>query len=187
MTVLVIAVLAVFGAVVIFGGNDDPKDSKSARATKIADYDNNDLSSVSWTMQGKLVGEDQRTAIRVTVSRSKRTVEVLSGYEERVDRKTEQPNTPAAFASFVRALDNARFGTERSVKQADDRGMCPMGNVYIYRLTEAGREVMRTWSDSCSTKDGPYGGTASTASLIQQLFKAQITDYSKFTSGTKLF
>lgn len=186
MTIIVIAILAIIGTVVLFGrGNNNSSPAKVARQTKVADYENNDLASVSWTMQGKLVGDDQRAAVRVTVTRNKRTAEVLTGYGSRVERSIEQPNTAAAFATFTRALDNASFGRERTVKQPDDRGMCPLGNVFIYRLTEGSSEIMRSWSDSCRTTEGSFGG-GPTTSLIQQLFKAQITDYSKFTSGVKI-
>ncbi len=185
LTILVIAFLVIVGAAALIGrGNSGPARS-TARITKLTDYDAKDSASVSWTQQGRLVGEDQRRAIRVTVTRSKRTVEVLAGYPERAERSTEFTNSPDAFAAFVRGLDTANFGKERAVKQPDERGVCPLGSRFIYRLTDAGQEIMRTWSDSCATSDGPFGG-GNTTQLIGQLFKAQITDYNKFISGVVL-
>jgi hypothetical protein len=186
LAILIIAFLAIVGTVVLIGrGNNSSNPAKNARITKLADYENNERANVSWTIQGRIVGDDQYHAIRVTVNRSKRTVEVLSGYEERVERSEEFANNPAAFSTFVRALDNANFGKERSVRQPDERGVCPIGNRFVYRVTDASNEVMRTWSDTCLTADGPFGG-GNTAPLIGQLFKAQISDYSKFTVGVQL-
>lgn len=185
LAILLIAFLAIVGTVVLIGHGNSGSSKTAARITKLVDYDTNDAASVSWTQQGRLVGEDQRRAIRVTVTRSKRTVEVLDDYEERVERSTEFTNSPAAFEAFTRALDAASFGRERTVRQADERGVCPVGNRFIYRLTDKSQEVMRTWSDTCTSSDGPFGG-GNTANLIAQLFKAQITEYNKFIIGVQL-
>lgn len=184
LTVVVIAFLAIVGTVVIVSGGNSETTSEPARNTVIADYDDKDTASVSWTQQGRLVGDDQRKAIRVTITRNKRTVEILADYAERVERSAEFSNSPEAFDAFVRALDNANFGKERNVKQPDERGICPTGNVFVYRLTDMGAEIMRTWSDTCDKANGPYGG--GTAPLIGKLFKAQITDYNTFVKGVKL-
>src|SRR5690242_4222747 len=123
LAILIIAFFAIIGTVVLIGHGGSGSSAATARVTKLVDYDTNDAASVSWTQQGRLVGEDQRRAIRVTVSRSKRTVEVLDDYEEHVERSAESANTPAAFEAFTRALDAANFGRERTVKQADERGV----------------------------------------------------------------
>ena len=184
LVVLVIAFFTIVTAAVFIGRGNSGSNAP-ARITKLAEYDDNDNASVSWTQQGRLVGEDQRRAIRVTITRNKRTVEVLAGYPERVERSAEFPNSSEAFAAFTRALDAANFGRERNVAQPDERGICPTGNRFIYRLADAGQEVMRTWSDSCRNSDGPFGG-GTTAGLIAKLFKDQITGYGQFVSGVRL-
>lgn len=185
LTVLVVAFLVIVGAAALIGRGNSGPGSIPPRVTKLAEYDSKDSASVSWTQQGRLVGEDQRRAIRVTVTRGKRTVEILAGYPERIERSAEFPNSSEAFAAFTRALDAANFGKERTVKQSDERGVCPLGSRFIYRFTDAGQEIMRTWSDSCVTSDGTFGG-GNTTQLIGQIFKAQITDYNKFISGVVL-
>lgn len=184
LAVLVIAFFAIV-TTAVFVGRSDSGPGTSARVTKVTDYENKDSASVSWTQQGKLVGEDRRRAVRITITRSKRTVELLAGYPERVERSAEFTNSAEAFSAFTRALDTAGFGRERSVLQPDERGVCPQGNRFIYRLTEGNEEIMRTWSDSCRTSDGPFGG-GNTAALIAKLFKEQITDYNDFVSGIRL-
>lgn len=183
--VLLVIFLVIVGAVVLFDG-DNSSSSKQLRNTQIVDYENKDRASVSWTQQGVLVGEDQRRSIRVIVTRNNRMVEVLDGYEQRVEKSQQYTNTPAAFSAFVRALDDASFGLERDVSEPDERGMCPTGNIFIYRLTDVGTEIMRTWSGNCSRAGGSFGGSTKNASLIARLFKAQITGYSDFVSGVKL-
>lgn len=183
VAVILIIVFAIV-AIVFLGRATNTGTSRSnataSRVTKLADYADNDASSVSWTMQGRLLGEDQFRSVRITVTRHSRTLEILDGYKLVPTRQQDYGNTPEAFQAFTRALDLANFGKERDVKLADERGVCPLGNRYIYRLSEGGSEVMRTWSDSCLTSDGPFSGNPT---LIAQLFKNQITDYTKLTSG----
>lgn len=184
ISILVIAFLFIIGSVVLIsriGGNSG--DAPTARVTRLADFTNNDAASISWTMQGKLVGDDEYKSLRITVTKSKRTAEILSGYAGRVEKSVEFNNSPEAFATFTRALDNLGFGRERRVLIADERGVCPQGNRFIYRVTDGTKEVMRTWSDTCSTKDGPFGGR--TPGVIRELFRQQITDYPKFVTGIK--
>ncbi len=185
LAIIIVAFLAVVTVAVVVGGNDSGSGSSSAKVTKVVNYENDDDAAVSWTQQGRLVGEDQRQAIRVTITRNKRQVEVLSGYPERVERSTEFANSPEGFSAFTRALDNAGFGKERTVIQPDERGVCPTGNRFIYEVKDAGQQIMRTWSDSCNTANGTFGG-GRTAAQIGGLFKSQITDYSKFISGVRL-
>lgn len=182
---LVVVVLVILGAVAIFGRGGSNTPAKAARLTKLAEYSDNDTASLSWTMQGKLVGEDERKSVRVTVTKDSRKIEVLSGYDERVEKSQDYTNSQAAFAAFTRALDGLSFGRERDVTQPDERGVCPQGYRYIYRLTDGREEQMRTWSTSCKVTDGNFGGTSSNASQIAQLFKRQIGDYSKFVSGVR--
>lgn len=186
LAVVIGVFLLIIGSVVAISrinnmGNNTTK--VASRTTKLADYANSDTSSVSWTMQGKLVGDDQFTSLRITITKDKRTAEVLSGYAGRVEKKVELPNSYESYATFTRALDNLGFGRERTVSNADERGVCPQGNRYIYRLTDGRQEVMRTWSASCSNKLGPFAGQ--TPQVIRTLFTQQITDYNQFIRGVK--
>lgn len=185
IAIIIVAFLAIVGTVVLFGrSNSSSNSKKTSRFTKLADYESKDGTVVTMTQQGKLVGEDQRRAIRVTVTRTYRRVEILDGYEERTERSNDYPNTPDAYTTFSRALDHLSFGKERTVVQPDERAMCPLGNRFVYRLTNNSQEVMRTWSDTCSASDGPFAGTS--ASTVQQLFRLQIPDYNLFTSSVQL-
>lgn len=186
LAVLVVAFVAIVGAVVLVGRMDSGSGGTPARSTSLAEFDAKDSAIITWTQAGRLVGEEQYKAVRVTITRTQRRVEILADYAGRVERSQEFPNSPEAFAAFTRALDNAKFGQERNVSQPDERGVCPLGSRFIYRLTDGGQEIMRTWSTSCSAADGPFGGRAADTTLIARLFKAQITDYNRFTSGVKL-
>lgn len=180
IAVLVAVFLLIIGSVVIISRSigSGPAQVESARVTKVAEYSASDDARVSWTVQGPLVGDDEYQAVRITISQDKRVAEFLRGYALRVENRVEQDNSPEGFVAFTRALDEAGFGQERNVEQADERGVCPTGNRYVYRLTEGSNEVMRTWSDDCDDDNGPFAGPD--AFEVHELFRMQITDYYEF-------
>ncbi len=147
-----------------------------------ADYVDNASSKVSWTQQGRLVGNDLRRSVKITVTPTERRVDLLDGYDQKITKTTIFTNDKVGYTSFLLALENLNFGRERKVTQPDERGVCPLGQRYIYELHDGGTQKIRLWSDSCVAAEGTYAGSATTT---RQLFKAQITGYEKFISGVK--
>ena len=140
--------------------------------------------SAELTTAGKLVGETERRAIRVTISQTERRVEILTGYEEAVERAHTFPNTPEAYETFLIAIDKQGFARKNPESTSnDERGACPLGKTYIYEFKEFSQQLFRNWSVSCSTSLGTFGGNAPT---IRKLFEAQIPEYRKLVKGVKL-
>lgn len=140
-------------------------------------------STLIYTVEGKIVGEEQRRAVRISVNRNIRTVEVLEGYTERVVRSESYSNNSTAFDVFVAGLDVAGFSRKRDSKIEDRRGVCPFGRRFTFELRKNNEKPVDTWSTSCSAKEGTFGGAQAT---VQQLFQGQIPNYSQFTSQVVL-
>lgn len=136
-----------------------------------------------YTEQGAVVGENQRRAIRVIVNQDERRLEILSGYEEAVERSSTFANTNAAFENFLVALDQAGFEEKKPTAIKDERGACPLGRRYIFELREYSQELLRSWNTSCNGKMGNFDGNTST---VRQLFQKQIPDYSGLTRNVDL-
>lgn len=189
----IIAVLVLFlilaGGIVLIAGrssSDKPKEQEQTQQQpqrQLYDYASSPTAQVVFTTQGRIVGDDQFNTIRITVSRDARKVEILNGYTGRVESSKTLPNNEAAFDAFLRSLNLAGFTSTRETKLADERGVCPRGLRYIYELQDAGTPPQRTWSVSCTAKEGSFGGNAAT---VRQLFQGQITDYNKFVSKVRL-
>lgn len=181
--VLFIIFIGVVGTIVLIGrGRNKPAQTDNTPKTvHVADYVNNERSQVVWTQEGRLVGTDVRRAVRVTVTPSERKVELLEGYNQKVTKTAIFSNDKTAYTSFLLALENLNYGKERKVKQPDERGVCPLGSRFIYEIRENGENKLRLWSDSCVSAEGTFAGIAPTT---RTLFKAQITGYEKFISGT---
>lgn len=153
-------------------------------AVKLTEFATDTGSSVIWVQQGPVEGQDQRRSVRITISPSERRFEILSGYEESVERTQTFSNNNQAYEAFIQALNNAGFARERDVPLKDERGVCPLGNRFIYELKDDGDRKLRTWSASCNNAAGPFAGNSL---LTRQLFQRQIPDYNKQVRGVNLF
>lgn len=182
---LAFIVLAVVTVVLISRGGPDTSDPAQSGTQQIAltDYVNSDA-VVRLTIDGKIVAKEQHHAIRITVSRTHRTVEVLKGYDYSVEQTKQFDNDINAFNAFLEALDTAGFANEKKVPPTtDEGGVCPTGTRTIYEVTENNDQVIRLWSTSCSQRQGSFSGSAS---LVRRLFQAQIPEYSELTRNARL-
>ena len=182
IAVVLILFFAVFGTIFLVKQiSRDTKTVKTALSTiHPADFSGNNNATIRWTQYGRLVGDDRRRAVRITISHNERKVELLTGYGEKVEKSITMPNDEKGYTDFLIALEKINFGQERSVKNNDDRGACPLGQTYVYEIYDGSDQKMRRWSDSCNAADGPFAGNAGTT---RQLFKNQITGYDKFVAG----
>lgn len=172
----------IFAAIIVIvllisGGGDRPAE----RPLIVSEEAREGVSAVL-TTQGQVVGQDQRRAIRVIVNQNERRLEILTGYEEAVERSSTFPNTHAGFETFLAALQQAGFGRKRPTAIDDERGACPLGRQYIYELREYSQELLRSWSSTCSNQ-GDFAGRGST---VRTLFEKQIPDYSRLVRGVDL-
>lgn len=179
VTLIVVTIILLLSLSPNAGNSNQPS---RVGAVNVNDYING-TSAVAYTTQGRLVGGDQRRTIVITVSQTQRRAEVLAGYEGQVVRQTVQPNTPAGYNDFMRALQNAGFTRKRVTAQKNFEGTCPLGNIFLYDLADQTKLVSRLWNTSCNAKEGTFAGNGG---LIRQVFQNQITDYSKFVQGVSL-
>jgi hypothetical protein len=185
IAVIIIALLAVIGVVVIVNRNNEtPNGTPTSTTTTLSDYDSSKTPIISWTQQGRIVGNNQYNSIRITITPTSRRVDVLNTYQNQVVKTSQYDNNQDAYNTFARALDLMRFGRTRTVSNPNVEGVCPFGNRFIYTFNAESQEKVNTWSDTCSTADGTYAGTNATSTA--RLFREQIPDYSRQVSGVSL-
>ena len=160
--------------VIISQGNTTTIDT---RKIDLAKY-NYPGTSLTQTTSGNLVGNDQRAAIRLTISQSERTVYLLSTYDQTVVNSESFPNTPAAYGAFLGAMQNAGYTNSKITSQKNIYGVCPLGSTYQYQFNNANSIQSNLWSTSCTSGDGTFVGNGP---LIRQLFTLQIPNYKTFT------
>lgn len=182
--VIAVVIVTILAVILIVNRDGTPDQPGQTGDRVVSLYDQaKDGGTVSYTTEGPVVGEDERRAIRVTVSSGTRKVEVLRGYNESVVKTQTFSNTSAGFEEFLKALEVAGFSRKRDYTTEDERGICPLGRRYIYEFEKSGEDPLKTWSTSCSEKQGTFGGGAVT---VRKLFQNQIPDYNKFVADVKL-
>lgn len=187
ITVVIVAILAVL---LIIGLRPSAKKTTTntgkSTTTKSKVATANDLSNTDsefrLTIRGHIVGEQEYRAIRITVSRTTRSIQILNGYEESVERTQTYANTQAAFTTFAKAIDLSGFTRTRTAKQADETGVCATGYRYIYEIVNGSKQELRSWATSCAAADGTFAGTSN----VRLLFQNQFGDYDKQVAPVRL-
>lgn len=180
VVLVLLALLAVF--VLNRGGDDTPRPAENTnQVAQLTDYAEKN-SAVSLTTIGRLVGNDEHRAVRITVSANERRIEILGGYEQQVLSSQTYPNNQEAYETLLSALGGQGFTRSKDTDVTDPRAICPTGSRYEYRVTENSEEKSNLWSVSCD-KSGNFNGRPST---IRQLFQRQIADYNQQIRGVNL-
>lgn len=179
--ILALFIVTIFAIIAVTRGRGDEQPTGEPQI--VMSEQAREGTSVSVTTQGELVGQDERRAIRITVTQAERRLEILTGYEEAVERAHVYPNTPAAYETFLIALEQLGFSRERETVIEDERAACPTGRRYVYELKEYSQEQLRLWGTSCGRGQGNFGGVATT---VRQLFEAQIPEYRDRVKGVNL-
>lgn len=178
-----VVVLLIIGLFLLFGrSSKKPEAPNISKTSNLAQYAPRD-SFVTFTTQGRVVGEDSFHSIRITVTPTERRLEILDGYADTVQRTQSYDNTQLAYQQFLAALDRAGYGKSQITKNAKPDGVCPLGNRFLYQLDNNGDKIINAWSTTCAKADGNFGGNTG---LVRTLFQQQITDYSKLVTGVRL-
>jgi len=178
----IIVVIVAIVLLVNRGPDSRNGEQPTQRKAQISDFKDSDATFVYMT-DGKIVAEENHRAIRISVNRNTRKVEVLSGYDQGIEREQTFSNTQSAYATFIEALETAGFTREQKSVQDNEVGKCPLGNRHIYEINQGGAQPLRLWSTTCGNKEGTFAGNRT---LIRQLFEAQIPEYRTIVRGVRL-
>lgn len=173
---LVIAAIVSIGRAVFNSGNDQPAvETSRIDKNREALLNTSTGRSVSMTVRGPIVAEEEFTSYRVSISNAERAMNVYKGYlEERTNGKSLGNNTQA-YEQLVYALDKANMvqanaQTEDETNE-DLRGICARGYVYEFAVLSGGNEVAKLWTSSC---EGSKGTLDASKEQLSELFLAQI-------------
>lgn len=179
----IVLMLFIFVVIKIFGGHKSkPAPSPSVPVVKPLPEYSDTTAEVSFTTEGRINGDDQHRAIKITVDQYSRKIDIIGGYNGNILEEHIQKNNQQAYDIFLRALRNSGF-TVKKTKHAvnDERGQCPLGQRFIFELNDSGDVLSHLWSSTCGI--GNFGGQPGT---VEDLFQLQITDYSKIISNAKV-
>lgn len=135
------------------------------------------------TTSGEIKNKEDYNSIRISISRSKRTLEILKGYDNVPVEVVRFDNSQAAFESFLLALELRNFTESKEGAGNDERGYCATGTRTVYEVIGNTDYQQRLWSGSCNKKIGTFNGDSKE---VKSLFQAQIPDYSSLVRGVSL-
>jgi len=169
--------------VLIFGGHGK-KTPVGPQLKSLPDYAETDA-TVSLTTDGIVNADSLHRSIRITISNSQTTLDVLQGYNPRVIQSKSFQNNQEAYTVFLRAINSYGFlaKIKNSKVSADERGQCPLGFRYVLDLNQDGEDLSRTWASTCGSKFGTSGASIST---IRQLFENQVPNYDQLVNQVNL-
>lgn len=180
---IIIFLVFVIGIIVIlsmlFGGSKGSKKSV-APSFDLLKYTTRDSKVVAIT-DGPINGDDVHRAVRITVDRNTRRIDVIQGYQGTVIATKSYDNNQKAYDEFLHALSKSGFGKPRKSAIASEDGVCATGRRYVFEVIDNNDSVSRTWTASCQK-----GNTIALPSRITGLFRDQITDYNEVVKGQKL-
>jgi hypothetical protein len=141
--------------------------------------------SVSMTVRGAIVADEQFHSYQITVSPTSRTLTVYSGYLDKKINQINLANNTRAYEEFVYALEKANYvkGTEFTGEKNDRRGVCASGKVYEFATLKANSSVKTLWTTTCGNTKGSL--SASISALLS-LFMNQIPGGQKVVQSVNL-
>src|SRR6266508_2081792 len=92
--VFALFLITIFAIVLVTRGRGNPPQQEHASKRPVSlSRQAKSGTSAALTTQGKLVGETERRAIRIKVTKEERRLEILTGYEEAVSQSFVFPNS----------------------------------------------------------------------------------------------
>jgi hypothetical protein len=180
---VVLLVLLVAGiANLIRGDNGGAEATPEPEDIVLTNYDTDD-SRLRLIYDGKVIANETRRSLRITISSDERLFELLEGYDGVAIKRKTYPNTSSAYENLVRAADFEGFILAQDNNLGDDeRGVCPEGQRTVTELINDGDVISRLWAASCNRKLGTLAGDSK---ALLRLFQNQIPDYKELTQGVK--
>ncbi len=155
---------------------DQNTGSNVSHSVDLVDQENID-GITTYTVRGPIVANEEYTQLRMSVSKVGRTIEVLKGYDSRVEKTETLPNSPEAYRAFLDALSAAQFAARRDHETGDKRTTCVTGDHYSYSMSIGAEKKVDSWTTSCSLAQGNFAGNFGATA---DLFRKQFPNYTAF-------
>jgi len=141
--------------------------------------------SVSMTVRGPIVADEDFRSYRIVISPNSRTFEAFTGYLTTVTDRQKLSNNTAAYDQFVHALDKANMVSGRELEGDKNNvlGICATGKVYEFAVLSGGEMQHMFWTSTCKGSPGSLRGSAA---QLSALFLAQLPDSAAIASDLKL-
>jgi hypothetical protein len=185
---IVIIVIAVAGLVAlarVLFFSESSTDQVDVDTSQQQLLNTSDGSSVSMTVRGAIVADENFRSYQIVISPSARQIVTYKGYLDTVIEQRTLPNNVAAYDEFVHALDKANMvvGTPLEGERNDLRGICATGRIFQFSTIQDGTPVEMLWTSTCS---GSKGSLRASTEQLAQLFRSQVPESGRLISALAL-
>lgn len=161
--------------------SNDPEPTTTEQVSLAASSDTALVTRI--TTSGEIINNEDYNSVRISVSRSDRTLEIMSGYQNIVTEVVKFDNNQPAYESFLLAIELEGFRESQEGVNTDERGYCAADSRTVYEAIGNIAVDQRLWSGSCSKKLGTFAGDVRG---VEKLFEAQIPNYSTLVRGLNI-
>jgi len=181
--IVAIAGLVALARLVFSGGGANTQQEVDTSQQNLLDTSSG--RSVSMTVRGPIVADEDFRSYRITISPEARKFQAFNGYLDEVTDSQSLSNNTAAYDQFVHALDKANLiaGKPFEGDKNNVLGICATGKVYEFNVLNDGESTEMLWTSTCS---GSPGSLKASAGQLSQLFLNQIPNGSDITASLKL-
>jgi len=177
LTIIVI-LIAIAGLValarVLFGGASDTDDNVSRATSAQQQLLSTDANrSVSMTVRGPIVADENFRSYSITISPSSRQFNAYKGYLDTVTNQQTLTNNAQAYSQFVHALNKANLtkGAELTGDANNVLGVCATGSLYQFFIIDDAQTQHMFWASTCK---GSPGSLNASITQLANLFTAQV-------------
>lgn len=185
--IIIIAIITIvglfsLGRALFFSGSSN---SDNVDTTQEALLSTSANSSVSMSVRGPIVADENFHSYRIVVSPSSRQLTTYNGYLGTIVEQVNLTNNTAAYEEFVNALNLANMtqGNQPPEGESSVQGICATGRLSEFSILKDGRSVETLWTSTCS---GSQGTLRANAKQLSNLFINQIPDADKVISNVSL-
>ena len=184
IVIIVIAIIALISIAraLFFSG---PSNQAATDTTEQSLLDTSPSSSVSMSVRGPIVADENFHSYKIVVSPNSRQITTYNGYLGTVVAQQNLSNNTAAYDQFVHALDLAKMtaGNQPADGEGDVKGICATGRLTEFSILSNDQPVETLWTSSCS---GSQGTLRANANQLSNLFTAQIPEAQTMSRAVSL-
>lgn len=184
VVIIVIAIVALISIAraLFFPGSSTPAIADTTEQSLLSTADS---SSVSMSVRGPIVADENFHSYVIVVSPTSREITTYNGYLDTIVERQVLGNNTAAYSQFVNALNLAKMtaGNQPLDGEVNVQGICATGRLTEFSILSSGQSVETLWTSTCS---GSQGTLRANSTQLSNLFIAQIPDAKDLISNVKL-
>jgi len=185
VVIIIIAIVALISGVraVFFGGPSTGQESSDTTVESL--LSTSISSSVSMSVRGPIVADENFTSYRIVISPTTREITTYNGYLDTVVGQQTLSNNTAAYEEFVNALNLAQMtaGNQPKDGASDIRGICATGSLTEFSILSDSMAIETLWTSTCN---GSQGTLRANVAQLSNLFTAQIPEAETLISSVSL-